>query len=205
MSSTRPVPIRRVAHTVPQRNSHTNNVHKPTSKKVTTKVAKGKRHLKSKKSTRRKKPRKEYKQYSFMWTMLVLRHYMSFGIFKMPKTKRGDYKSDFLSNNPGLIIPGLYVCGYCFRPIVDWKWVEKKESKMYVDHIRPVNLGGVNDTYNLVPACLRCNLRKSDNGGLWITRGRIGKVIYTTLQITSNLICMPFLLIKTAILSVIHK
>lgn len=40
-------------------------------------------------------------------------------------------------------------CAYC-----------GSEEKMTRDHVIPLSRGGTNDISNLVPACLRCNLRK---------------------------------------------
>lgn len=36
------------------------------------------------------------------------------------------------------------------------------ESKLHVDHVNPVSRGGTSDMHNLVTACERCNLGKSD-------------------------------------------
>ena len=35
-------------------------------------------------------------------------------------------------------------------------------EKLTIDHILPINRGGTNDIYNLVPACLSCNSAKRD-------------------------------------------
>ena len=74
---------------------------------------------------------------------------------------------------------GLYRCVYCGKL--------KSKDDITVDHIIPVGavkrgkgrflLGSrdVNDLSNLVPACERCNERKSDHIGLWPLKARLGR------------------------------
>jgi predicted DNA-binding protein len=46
-------------------------------------------------------------------------------------------------------------CAYCKGQLLyDEPW--------HIDHIKPVSKGGTNDPTNLVLACVRCNLEKSD-------------------------------------------
>ena len=49
-----------------------------------------------------------------------------------------------------------YHCGYCGVSEVD------AGGELTVDHFQPVSAGGDNDDNNLVYACVRCNLYKSD-------------------------------------------
>jgi len=43
-------------------------------------------------------------------------------------------------------------CAYCGKRIFDYSF--------HIDHIIPVCQGGSNELENLIPACIRCNLRK---------------------------------------------
>lgn len=42
-------------------------------------------------------------------------------------------------------------CGYC----------GELHDRLHVDHIRPIQRGGTNETSNLMPACQSCNIFKS--------------------------------------------
>ena len=143
-------------------------------------------HSSSQKNTYQNK--KKMKQYSdkksensFSWYAQFAAHYLTLGLVKPPKTLRSDnYRYEFMKANPGIIVKGLYFCVYCGKPIT--------KKGMQVDHIKPINLGGRNWTPNLAPACVKCNQKKKAKAGLWTVRGYIGKIIYSVLQCTSNLI-----------------
>ncbi|GAA5037582.1 hypothetical protein GCM10011506_34110 [Marivirga lumbricoides] len=51
-----------------------------------------------------------------------------------------------------------YTCGYCHNTF--------EESKLEIDHIKPVFAGGDNNSYNLISACGECNKRKSNKDPL---------------------------------------
>ena len=88
------------------------------------------------------------------------------------------YRKDFFKLNPG-----PYRCAYCGRRL--------KEDDVEVDHLIPVSkaksefkvrallqmcgISNVNDPKNLVAACHKCNSRKSDNMGVWVVKGVIGR------------------------------
>lgn len=77
-----------------------------------------------------------------------------------------------------------YRCRYCNRKL-------KSKKEVYVDHIIPVakvqkkwaaqallkiaGCNNINSIQNLAPACLKCNLKKSDHMGFWIIRGWAGR------------------------------
>lgn len=176
------------------------------------------------------------RQLSIKWTIRWLLSKIPFSRVAPPKTLRAEnYRQVFMNKNPGLILPGLYICAYCFKPIT--------APNMQVDHINPLNKGGLNWTPNFVPACARCNHDKLDHvwgkkktgfiiravtaiispilklitlgkfpkkiGPLkhiwvnWVVLGRIGKVIYTMLQVLSTLVtglCKVFYHLLTDIL-----
>lgn len=132
-----------------------------------------------------------------------------------PRSKwdRGDsYREDFLRYNKGLF-GVLYICVYCGKPItrkhmqvdhhIAINYVKKNPLlKLYfgVSNIISNFFGyilhgrhwkknkGVNVTYNLVPACAKCNNAKSDKGGLWIIRGLIGGTIWKVLNFIDSII-----------------
>lgn len=131
---------------------------------------------------------------------------------KKSKWERSDsYRKDFLKHNKGLF-GVLYFCVYCGKPItrkhmqvdhhVAINYVKKNPLlKMYfgIGNLLTNFFGrlvhgskwkkntGVNVTYNLVPACVRCNGDKSDKGGLWIVRGMIGGTIWKVLNFINNI------------------
>ena len=97
-----------------------------------------------------------------------------------PNYKRNTtYRKTFFSNNKA----STYRCAYCGKRL--------KEEDVEVDHLIPagaaqkkflvrliLRLRGITDINaerNLVAACMRCNRKKSDNMGLWIYRGMIGR------------------------------
>lgn len=107
------------------------------------------------------------------------------------KNKRGktrhwrdsyDYRQQYIAKNPGLF-GKLYFCGYCGKAI--WG-----AENMQVDHIVPPSrfskkkytkgaltvdtsyfAEGLNNSFNLVPACPECNRRKSNK----LTAGYVAK------------------------------
>lgn len=89
------------------------------------------------------------------------------------------YRRDFIRHNPPR--NGRYRCVYCGRQV--------KTDHMQVDHVIAVKRveknplyrccihEDINELSNLVPACPKCNRKKSDKGGLWILRGKFWKVL----------------------------
>lgn len=53
-----------------------------------------------------------------------------------------------------------FFCHYCHRPFNDSDW--PNDSKLTVDHIVPIVMGGNDELCNLVLACYPCNTRKKD-------------------------------------------
>lgn len=116
------------------------------------------------------------------------------------------YRTEFLKYNPGFF-GCLYFCVYCGKPITrKGMQVDHHIAINYVRHNPILKLffginnifsnvfgrlvygskwkknKGVNVTYNLLPACIRCNGLKKDKGGLWIIRGAIGGTIWRILN-----------------------
>lgn len=143
--------------------------------------------------------RREVDQNSLAWWGRSILSTLTFGLVRPPKTRRTyDYGAQFKKHNPGVFSDGFYFCAYCGRPCVSSVWKQKHPHRkraffrriedMEVDHVRPVNKGGRNSTWNLVAACHTCNRRKSDKTGLWIPLGRIGKVVSLGTGLVSNLV-----------------
>lgn len=125
-------------------------------------------------------------QNSIGWWARWVANKVTFGLVRPPKTIRSDdYREQFMKRNQGLVVKGFYLCIYCGRPIHAKS--PDNNHKMFVDHIKPINQGGRNSTWNLGPACFKCNSEKSDKGGEWVLRGYIGKAGYTVLQTASNI------------------
>ena len=124
-------------------------------------------------------------QNSVGWWARWVANKVTLGLVRPPKTMRSDdYRKNFIKRNPGLFIEGLYFCIYCGKPIHADS--SDQNRKMYVDHIKPINQGGRNSTWNLGPACWKCNSNKSDKGGEWVVLGYMGKLGFTTMQVVSN-------------------
>lgn len=125
-----------------------------------------------------------------------------------------DYRRIFLKHNKGFF-GCIYFCAYCGRPMlrktmqVDhhlavnnvkhnplWKlWLGMNNTVRNIGRFivatatgkKFEKLSGVNVDYNLLPACPKCNNRKSDKGGWWTVRGFIGGTIWKTLNAFNNL------------------
>ena len=84
---------------------------------------------------------------------------------------------------------GLYMCTYCGRIIT--------QNNMEVDHIVSIDHANknrliyklfikgnqINDKKNLTAACGPCNSKKSNRGGIWIVKGKVGRFIQPVLWI----------------------
>ena len=102
--------------------------------------------------------------------------------FERKYTRSDNYRQEFLASNCGELR-----CRYCHKKLSG----TKKSNKLEVDHLIPIaaarrsavarmllkHIGcdTVNDMSNLVPACRRCNRRKSSKMGIWYIRGVLGK------------------------------
>lgn len=65
-----------------------------------------------------------------------------------------DYRREYFKQNPGLF-NCIWFCSQCGRPLFGKKMV-------VVDHIRPLNKGGINHVSNCTSCCEKCNAAKSD-------------------------------------------
>lgn len=126
------------------------------------------------------------------------------------------YRSEFMKLNRGFF-GKLYFCVYCGKPItaknmqvdhhIAINFVKKNPFlKLWfgVNNIFSNIFGrllygskwkknkGVNVSYNLLPACKRCNRLKSDKGGFWIIRGMIGGTIWKVCNLINNIFYKMF-------------
>lgn len=97
-------------------------------------------------------------------------------------TRSEDYRSRYIAAHPGWR-GKWYMCPYCGRFVI--------RERMQVDHIISIDLAnrqwlyrhltpkdGINSEWNLTAACEKCNLRKSNKGGWWIIRAKVGRGWY---------------------------
>lgn len=107
-----------------------------------------------------------------------------------PYKRNSHYRADYFAKNKPLIKNGrkYYRCCYC------GKYFLKKD--ITIDHLYPVSrvnnkyrtfnrnilekfdITDINDTRNLVSACIRCNKKKSNKTGIWLLRGLLGRNIW---------------------------
>ena len=83
------------------------------------------------------------------------------------------YRRVYFEKNPGLAFGHFWRCSQCGRIIFSKK-------NVYVDHIIPLNKGGVNHHLNCVAICRTCNLKKSDKVDHRVAVGYASKALETT-------------------------
>lgn len=109
---------------------------------------------------------------------LARRHHIKYRWYEKRWARASNYRSIFFK-----YYEPPYTCRYCGRKL--------SEKQLIVDHVIPVaqvkksafarrlltirGIETVNDPRNLVAACPRCNLEKSDKMGLWVIRGVFGE------------------------------
>lgn len=112
-----------------------------------------------------------------------------------------DYRTRYIADHPGWR-KKWYMCPYCGRFVT--------RDKMQVDHIISIDLAnrqplyrwlvpkeGINSEKNLTAACEKCNLKKSNRGGWWIVRAKLGHGWYAVMWVLLALLAVGTL---TAIL-----
>lgn len=65
-----------------------------------------------------------------------------------------NYREEYFKKNPGLF-GCIWFCSQCFKPLIG-------RHNVVVDHIRPLNKGGLNHVSNCTACCQKCNSAKSD-------------------------------------------
>ena len=85
-----------------------------------------------------------------------------------------NYREEYFKRNPGLF-GCIWFCSQCFKPLIGKK-------NVVVDHIRPLNKGGLNHVSNCTACCRSCNAKKSDKVDGRVVRGRVFKVFEQSLS-----------------------
>lgn len=111
-------------------------------------------------------------------------------VYEKNYSRNDYYRKAFLNHNKGLFDNGrFYICVYCGKIV--------NRKKVTVDHLIPVDkvlqgkhkekyrrklkrqgISNVNQVENLVPACYSCNSKKSNHAGVWVIRGKIGRITW---------------------------
>jgi 5-methylcytosine-specific restriction endonuclease McrA len=149
--------------------------------------------------------RKQIKNYGFQWkgnlwekdcsTQEIIRYRkfcrrknLSFLECDPKYTRSANYRKNFFdANEPDR--GDKYRCVYCgklFRSsqiTVDHlipvnKVLRDKNKKKYRRYLKILGANSVNDTKNLVPACRKCNSKKSDHVDTWVIKGLLGKSFF---------------------------
>ena len=106
--------------------------------------------------------------------------------YSQRKRAKMDYRAEYFKHNPGLF-GCIWSCAYCHRPLLGAHNVD-------VDHIMPLNSPlGRNARFNLVAACHKCNLEKSDKVDYRVAKGytsKIFEIIVFSIQKAVILICV---------------
>lgn len=79
-----------------------------------------------------------------------------------------DYRRHYFEKNPG-VFGCVWFCSQCYKPLFGKK-------NVYVDHIVPLNKGGLNHVSNCTAICFDCNSAKSDIVDGRVIKGKIFKL-----------------------------
>lgn len=79
-----------------------------------------------------------------------------------------NYRQEYFKRNPGLF-GCIWFCSQCYRPLFG-------KDQVVIDHIRPLNKGGINHVSNCTACCRKCNAAKSDIVDGRVLKGQIFKV-----------------------------
>lgn len=106
------------------------------------------------------------------------------------------YRRIYFEKNPGLFFGHLWFCSQCHRPI--WS-----KHNVVVDHIVPLNKGGINHHLNCVAICNSCNLHKSDKVDYRVAVGFASKGVESTVllakQIAKTVVVLGFTIVGKGI------
>lgn len=91
------------------------------------------------------------------------------------------YRRVYFKRHPGMICGHLWFCSQCHKPI--WN-----KANVVVDHIVPLNKGGINHHTNCVAICNKCNLSKSDKVDYRVAKGFLSKFVESGFYLTKNAI-----------------
>jgi 5-methylcytosine-specific restriction endonuclease McrA len=113
------------------------------------------------------------------------RRKLEYAVYEEGYIRSSNYRYKYFKAHKGLFNT-FYQCAYCGKIrtkkhiTVDHiipvdKVIKGKKREKYKKILKRKNITDINDIRNLVPACKRCNSKKSANTGFWIIRGEIGR------------------------------
>lgn len=86
-----------------------------------------------------------------------------------------NYRKEYFERNPGLL-GCIWFCSQCGKPLLT-------KRNVYIDHIIPLNKGGINYHLNCTAICRQCNCSKSDKVDKRIFKGFIFKALESILML----------------------
>lgn len=94
--------------------------------------------------------------------------------YSQRKRAKLDYRAEYFKHNPGLF-GCIWICAYCGAPLLG-------AHNVVIDHIMPLNSPlGMNNRFNLVASCQKCNLEKSDAVDYRVVKGYTSKFLQSIL------------------------
>lgn len=78
-----------------------------------------------------------------------------------------NYREEYFKRNPGLF-GCIWFCSQCYKPLFG-------KGNVVIDHIRPLNKGGLNHVSNCTACCRECNSAKSDKVDGRVIKGQVFK------------------------------
>lgn len=79
-----------------------------------------------------------------------------------------NYRAEYFKRNPGLF-GCIWFCSQCYKPLFG-------KQNVVIDHIVPLNKGGLNHVSNCTACCRKCNSEKSDIVDGRVIKGKVFKV-----------------------------
>lgn len=94
--------------------------------------------------------------------------------YSQRKRAKLDYRAEYFRHNPG-VFGCIWICAYCGAPLLG-------AHNVVIDHIMPLNSPlGMNNRFNLVASCQKCNSAKSDNVDYRVVKGYTAKFFQSIL------------------------
>lgn len=141
------------------------------------------------------------------------RNGLEYAVYEAGYTRSTNYRNKYFQVHKGFL-GKYYQCAYCGKIktkkgiTVDHlipvdKVIKGKRRDKYIRKLKKKGITDVNDVRNLVPACMKCNQKKSAQTGIWVLRGTLGKhpIYWLTVWFFSLLLIVFFIANWQAILS----
>lgn len=105
--------------------------------------------------------------------------------YSQRKRAKLNYRAEYFRHNPGLF-GCIWICAYCGKPLLGM-------HNVVIDHIMPLNSPlGMNNRFNLVAACQKCNSEKSDKVDGRIAVGYASKVFQSVIFTIQKIFVIGF-------------